>query len=149
MTSAAGLIEQSLLHIAETGSELRHGLYQRFFAAFPDRRSAFLCPDATSIRMTDETMQMLYGIAAGEDWVWLLISELVATHRSYGQLPLEEYHAWVDMLPMEVEHVLGDQWTAPMAEAWHCSAEELKAMITRASNDWDRILPSGQARVSA
>jgi hemoglobin-like flavoprotein len=149
MTSNAELIEQSLLHIAESGTELRHGLYQRFFAAFPDRRNAFLCPEATSIRMTDETLQMLYGIAAGEDWVWLLISELVATHRSYGQLPLEEYHAWVDMLPAEVAQILAERWSAPMARAWHSSAEELKAMITRAISDWDRILPSGQARVSA
>ena len=149
MTAPATLIEQSLLQLAEQGIELRHGLYQRFFAAYPDRRSAFLCPDATSIRMTDETLQMLYGIAAGEDWVWLMIAELVATHRSYGELPLAEYHSFVDMVVLELEQTLGKFWTADIAQAWQASADELKAMITRASSDWDRVLPSGQARVRA
>lgn len=145
MGTPAALIEQSLLALAEQGIELRHGLYERFFAAFPERRADFLCPEATSIRMTDETLQMLYGIAEGEDWVWQLIAELVATHRSYGNLPIAEYHAWVDMVPLELEQALGTRWTAAMAKAWQGCAEELKAMITRASQDWDRILPSGYA----
>ena len=85
MANAAELIEQNLLQLARRGIELRHGLYERFFAAFPERRSAFLCPEATSIRMTDETLQMLHGIAAGESWVWPLIAELIATHGAVSE----------------------------------------------------------------
>jgi hypothetical protein len=66
MASDAQLIEASLLAFAESGIEIRHGLYARFFAAFPDRVPAFLSPEATSVRMTDETLQMLHGLASDE-----------------------------------------------------------------------------------
>lgn len=141
MSSQAELIEASLLALAERGVELRHGLFERFFAAFPARRAAFLVPEATSIRMTDETLQMLYGLAQGEEWVWPLVAELVATHRSYGTLPLEEYHAFVDMVLLELAATLGKAWTAPVASAWQAQAQRLKAMITDAAGEWDRILP--------
>lgn len=149
MASAADLMEQSLLKLAERGIELRHGLYQRFFAAFPERRSAFLCPDATSIRMTDETLQMMHGIAAEENWVWPLVAELIATHRSYGALPLREYDAFVDMLVDELCEALGPDLTRDQADAWRDQAERLKTMIGKAQAEWDQVLPRGQIKVSA
>jgi hemoglobin-like flavoprotein len=143
----AELIERSLLTLAESGTELRHGLFARFFQRFPERRKDFLAPEATSVRMTDETLQMLYGLASGETWVWPLIAELVATHRSYGRLPLSEYEGFVDLLLDELGETLGSGWTAPVSEAWRRQGERLKAMIAEASADWERILPqSGAAR---
>ena len=139
----AALMEQSLLKLAESGVELRHGLYQRFFAAFPARQAAFLCPEATSLRMTDETLQMLYGLAGEEKWVWPLVAELIYTHRAYGKLPLREYDAFVDMVIAELAAVLGESWSEAEAEAWQAQAERLKTMIATAQAEWDPVMPRG------
>ena len=141
--SAAAAMEHALTLLAERDSELRHGLYERFFARFPQRRAAFLCPEATSVRMTDETLQLLYGLAGGETWVWPLVAELVATHQAYGDLPLSEYDAFVDMLVEEFAAALGADWTREQADAWGQQAEALKAMIGKAQAEWDHILPRG------
>jgi hemoglobin-like flavoprotein len=139
--SDAELIEASLLRLADTGVELRHGLFERFFAAYPERQAAFLCPEATSVRMTDETLQILYGLAQDEAWVWPLIAELVATHRSYGTLPLAEYEAFIDLTLVELGEALGSDWTDPCAAAWGRQAARFKALIAEATEEWNRILP--------
>lgn len=140
MTDAA-LLEASLLALAESGIELRHGLYQRFFALFPERQAAFLSTEATSVRMTDETLQIMYGLSAGEGWAETLIAELVGTHRSYGELPLAEYDAFIDLTVEELARMIGPQWTADMAEAWGRQAVRFKALVANATADWDRLLP--------
>lgn len=136
-------MEQTLALLAERNIELRHGLYERFFAAFPARRSAFLCPEATSVRMTDETLQMLHGLAAGETWVWPLVAELIYTHRAYGALPLREYDAFVDMVVEELAAALGPDFTREQEAAWSEQAEALKTMIGKAQAEWDQVLPRG------
>jgi hemoglobin-like flavoprotein len=136
-------MEQTLALLAERNIELRHGLYERFFAAFPARREAFLCPEATSVRMTDETLQMMSGLAAGETWVWPLVAELIYTHRAYGALPLREYDAFVDMVVEELEAALGADFTREQETAWNEQAEALKAMIGKAQAEWDQVLPRG------
>lgn len=145
MAGDAELIEASLLALAATGIEIRHRLFDRFFEAFPHRRKDFLAREATTIRMTDEALQILYGLAGDEGWVWTLVSELVATHRSYGHLPVGEYDGFVDLLVTELAEVLGDNWTQPTDAAWHRQAARLKVMIADASADWDRILPRSGA----
>jgi hemoglobin-like flavoprotein len=92
--------------------------------------------------MTDETLQMLYGLASNEDWVETLIAELVATHRSYGDLQLAEYESFIDLLVAELGEALGTDWTPECAAAWRRQADQLKAMIAKAQADWDRILPT-------
>ena len=141
MTSDAALIEASLLRLAERGIELRHGLYERFFAAYPARRADFLCPEATSIRMTDETLQMMHGLATDESWVWPLVAELSYTHRAYGRLPFAEYEAFVDLTVAEMAEALGDDWSEAQAEAWGRQAARLKGMIAKAQTEWDVVLP--------
>ena len=141
MASDAELIEASLLQLAELGIELRRGLFERFFAAFPERQSAFLCPEATSVRMTDETLQIMYGLALDEPWAWPLIAELVGTHRMYGTLPLAEYDAFIDLTLEEFAAALGPDWTEPCAEAWGRQAVRFKALIAEATDEWNRILP--------
>ncbi len=135
-------MEHTLALLAERNIELRHGLYERFFARFPARRKAFLCPEATSVRMTDETLQLLYGLALGETWVWPLVAELVVTHRAYGALPLREYDAFVDLVVDELKAALGTGWTREQAEAWQEQAEALKTMVGKAQAEWDQVLPS-------
>ena len=134
-------MEATLVLLAERNIEVRHGLYERFFAAFPARRAAFLCPEATSVRMTDETLQMLHGLASDETWVWPLVAELVVTHRAYGALPLREYDAFVDMVVAELEAALGADFTPEQQAAWLIQARALKTMIAKAQAEWDLVLP--------
>lgn len=141
MPNDAELMEQSLLALADRGIELRHKLYERFFAAFPGRREAFLCPHATSIRMTDETLQIMHGLATDADWVWTLVAELIGTHRSYGRLPLEEYEGFIDLTVDELAVALGEDCSPECHAAWLRQAARFKQMVADASSDWDRILP--------
>lgn len=91
--------------------------------------------------MTDETLQMLHGLATGETWVWPLVAELIYTHRAYGALPLREYDAFVDMVVEELEAALGSDFTRDQETAWSQQAEALKTMIGKAQAEWDQVLP--------
>jgi hypothetical protein len=142
MTEVAAM-EASLAAVADAGIDIRHALFDRFFAAFPDRRASFMVVDASSRRMTDETLQMMFGLAKGEGWVWPLVAELVFTHRAYGPLPIAEYDAFIDMTVAELGAAAGTAWNAEAAAAWQRHADALKAMIRRARAEWESAMPVG------
>ena len=146
MNSDAAPIEASLTAVADAGIDIRHALFDRFLAAYPARRAAFLNLDAASRRMTDETLQILYGLAQGETWVWPLVAELVATHRNYGALPMAEYDAFIDLAIDELGRAAGASWTVAAAAAWARQGEALKAMVRRAAAEWQSAMPEGTAR---
>jgi len=137
--SDAASMEASLIAVAD--ADIRLPLFERFFAAFPGRRASFISIDAASRRMTDETLQMMFGLAKGEGWVWPLVTELVHTHRAYGPLPIAEYDAFIDMTVVELGIAAGAAWTAGCAASWQEQAEALKAMIRRARAEWQVALP--------
>ena len=139
----AALMEASLTAVADAGVDIRHALFDRFFAAFPDRRASFMVVDASSRRMTDETLQMMFGLAKGEGWVWPLVAELVFTHRAYGPLPIAEYDAFIDMTVAELSAAARGAWSSEMAAAWQRHADALKAMIRRARAEWENAMPVG------
>ncbi|MHA4838801.1 hypothetical protein [Sphingopyxis sp. MSC1_008] len=139
----AVLMEASLTAVADAGIDIRHALFDRFFAAFPDRRASFMVVDASSRRMTDETLQMMFGLAKGEGWVWPLVAELVFTHRAYGPLPIAEYDAFIDMTVAELGAAAGGAWGSETATAWRRQADALKAMIRRARAEWESAMPVG------
>ncbi len=130
--------------VADAGIDIRHRLFARFFAAYPDRRAAFINVDAASRRMTDETLQIMFGLASGESWVWPLVAELVVTHRNYGALPMTEYDAFIDMTLIELGVAAGAAWTPACASAWTDQASGLKAMIRRAQTEWQSAMPEGR-----
>ena len=139
----AALMEASLTAVADAGIDIRHALFDRFFAAFPERRASFMVVDASSRRMTDETLQMMFGLAKGEGWVWPLVAELVFTHRAYGPLPIAEYDAFIDMTVAELGAAAGTAWNEEAAAAWQRHADALKAMIRRARAEWESAMPVG------
>ena len=136
-------MEASLVAVADAGVDVRHALFDRFFAVFPDRRASFMIVDASSRRMTDETLEMMLGLAKGEGWVWPLVAELVFTHRAYGPLPIAEYDAFIDMTVEELGTASGAGWSAAAAAAWRRQAEALKAMIRQARAEWESAMPVG------
>ena len=136
--SDAAAMEASLAAVAV---DIRLPLFERFFAAFPDRRASFISVDAASRRMTDETLQMMFGLAKEDGWVWPLVAELVHTHQTYGPLPIAEYDAFIDMTVVELGIAVGPAWSGECTAAWQRRADELKAMIRRARAEWQAALP--------
>ncbi len=144
----AAAMEASLIAAADAGIDIRHNLFERFFAAYPARRASFISVDAASRRMTDETLQMMFGLAQGEGWVWPLVAELVFTHRNYGALPIAEYDAFIDMTVEELGLAAGPAWTAACASAWQHNADALKAMIRQARAEWATAMPAGAPQIA-
>lgn len=133
------LMEASLLAAAEAEVPLHAPLFERFFAAFPGRRAAFYILDAAAPRMTDETLQIMFGLASGESWVWPFVSEMVSMHRNYGDLPVEEFDSFIDMTVDELGEAAGAAWTSECEAAWRRQAERLKALIVEARQGWDAL----------
>ena len=142
----AAAMEASL--IAAAGADIRLPLFERFFAAFPERRASFISVDAASRRMTDETLAMMLGLAKGEGWVWPLVTELVFTHRSYGALPIAEYDAFIDMTVDELGKAAGTEWTVEAKSVWQRHADALKAMIRKARKEWKSAMPAGAPQLA-
>jgi hemoglobin-like flavoprotein len=128
----AELMEASLLAVGEAHVDIRADLFDRFFKAFPDRRASFYNEDASTPRMTNETLEMMLGLATDEKWVWYQIASLVFTHRNYGPLPQEEYDVFVDLAVETLGDAAGDSWTTDCAAAWGRQARKLKTMIAEA-----------------
>lgn len=142
MPTDAELMEASLISTSEAGVELRHPLFARWFAAWPERAATFINADASSRRMTDETLEMMLGLAKGEElWVGPLVDELAFTHRSYGRLPWAEYESWIDLTVDVVGELAGAAWNAETEMAWKRQAEQLKGLLTDARVGWDRAMP--------
>jgi hypothetical protein len=142
MSSDADLMETSLIALADSGVELRHPLFARWFAAWPDRRATFLNVDAASRRMTDETLEMMLGLAKGEElWVRPLVDELAFTHRSYGRLPWVEYESWIDLTIVVLGELAEATWNAETKAAWERQGQRLTLLIIAARDAWDRVMP--------
>src|SRR3546814_21089805 len=135
-------MEASLAAVADAGVDIRHALFDRFFAAFPDRRASFMIVDASSRRMTDETLQMMLRLAKGESWVWPLVAELVFTHRAYRALPIEEYDAFIDKTGEETGTAAGAAWEAETGTPWQPPADDLKAVNHKARHDRGKDSPT-------
>ncbi|HEX7693058.1 MAG TPA: hypothetical protein VF409_01120 [Sphingomonas sp.] len=131
----AELIEASLIALDGREAAMRDLLFDRFFARFPERRAIFLHVDATSVRMTDETLQWMYGLARDRKWVWSQVAELVFNHRNYGDLGQDEYDAFVD-LAIDALRDTVDDWNAPTESAWRRQAASLKTLVARARAEW-------------
>jgi len=136
MESDAELMERSLAAAAPNEAGMRAALFERFLTRHPDHRALFMHVEATSIRMTDEALTWLLGVAQGENWVWGQIAELVYQHNNYGHLPAEDYADFIAMTIDALEEAAGAEWNEATAAAWQRSATALNALITRAIGEW-------------
>jgi hypothetical protein len=139
----AECMEDSLIAGAEAGIELRFALFERFFAAWPERRGTFLNLDAASRRMTDETLEMLVGLAKSEEsWVWPMAADLMANHRGYGNLPWAEFESWIALTIDSVQDAAGAAWDAETEAAWNRQAARLNKLLLEARDGWERAMPA-------
>ena len=139
MATDAELMEQTLESLAGKDDALRLELFRRFFAEFPARRADFIAFDASSRRMTDETLQLLHGLATNADWLWTQLADLVDLHRAYGALPAIEFDRFI-ALTADTACDLADAPEAARA-AWAAKAAELKQLVRKARLEWETALP--------
>ena len=125
-------MEATLVAIAEADIDIVPGLFEHFFAAFPEQRPAFINLAAASGRMTNETIEALLGLAADESWVPVTITNFVDLHRNYGEIPNAQYWAFVDMVVDALADAAGTGWSDRQERAWRNQARRLNAMIAEA-----------------
>jgi hypothetical protein len=141
MPNDVDLMEASLAAAAE--ADINGPLYARFFESYPDRRPTFINLDVSQRRMTDETLQMMLGLAKGERWVWPLIAELTFTHRNYGSIPHSEYRAFITMTIDTLAASAGNAWTPATDTAWRTQGDALYTKIVAAREGWSEAMPGG------
>lgn len=126
-------MDESLAALADREIDYPALLFDRFLAAFPGERAKFLNLAAARTRMSDETLQMLYGIASGERWVDTAVADFVDLHRNYGTIDLAVYCGFVDLAVETLAIAAGDAWTDTAASGWERAAGVLKSKILRAT----------------
>lgn len=126
------IMEAPLLAIAEADIDIAPILFDRFFAAFPERRAVFINPDAARGRMTNETIEAMIGLATNEHWVPTTIVNFVDLHTIYDDFPASLYAAFIDLTVDTLADSAGTAWTAESDAAWRMQADRLKAMVAEA-----------------
>jgi len=128
----AAAMEQTLFAIADAGIDIVPLLFSRFLETYPEQRSAFTNLEAAQGRMTNETIEALIGLATNAYWVPVTITNFVDLHRNYGDIPLELYVAFVDMLVVSLAEAAGSAWSLEQELAWQSQAKRLNTMIAQA-----------------
>lgn len=131
-TSISARMEAVLIAIAEADIDIIPGLFDRFFAAFPEQRPAFINLTAASGRMTNETIAALVGLATDEPWVPVTITNFVDLHHNYGEIPQTHYTAFVDMVVDALAEAAGAEWNDQRERDWRAQARRLNTMIAEA-----------------
>lgn len=139
MKSDAELLERTLEALADREDALRIELFERFFADYPARRADFIAFEASSRRMTDETLQLLHGQASGALWLWTQVADLVDLHRAYGALADAEFDRFIE-LTAETACDLADA-ADEERRAWGRQVDALQALVLKARAEWEVALP--------
>lgn len=139
---AATQMERTLLAVADTGIDIAPLLFERFLAAYPVQRATFINLEAAMGRMTNETVEALLGLATSEFWVPVTIANFVDLHRNYGEIPLAQYVAFVDMVVDTLSEAAGAGWTEAQELAWRTQAKRLNGMIAEACKGRTPALPA-------
>ena len=139
MADDAQWMERTLEALAGKDDALSIRLFELFFAEFPARRTDFIAFEASSRRMTDETLQLLYGQASGAHWLWTQVADLVDLHRSYGAYTDAEFDRFI-VLTAETACELADAGDEER-RAWGRQADALQALVHKARAEWEVALP--------
>lgn len=129
------LIEQTLEALEGKENDFRLSVFERLFTAYPDVKELFLGFEGSSVRMSDEILGLLHGLATGEDWVENQTIDVIDLHQNYGDFQLSQFFHFAEIAVETVCELTGacDQQRA----AWQRQAERLKPFIEQARADWD------------
>lgn len=139
---ARAQMEITLFAIADSDVDIAPMLFERFLAAFPEQRATFTNLEAAMGRMTNETVEALLGLATGEYWVPVTITNFVDLHRNYGAIPFAHYVAFVDMVVEALAEAAGRGWSSAQEAAWKAQAKRLNLMIADACEGRTPAMPA-------
>lgn len=107
-------------------------VFARFLADYPDEAARFINLDAAVLRMTDETLVLLLGLAGGEGWAPGGAAHWADLHRNYGAIADDRYRAWTRLVVEELASTAGADWVRS-AQGWAEASEQLTALLLTAN----------------
>jgi hypothetical protein len=111
---------------------LSQRVFARFLAEYPDEAARFINLDAAVLRMTDETLVLLLGLAGGEGWAAGGAAHWADLHRNYGAIADDRYRAWTQLVVEELALATEAEWL-PSASGWADASEQLTALLLAAN----------------
>jgi hemoglobin-like flavoprotein len=128
---APNLIEASLEIAAERCEDLTPGVYRRLFAAHPDMEALFLRDSNNLVKgeMLARVIEAILDFAGPRHYAATLIQCEVITHAGYD-VPPEVFRIFFGTVAAELREVLGEDWTAPIDEAWRRLLDQLDFYVT-------------------
>ncbi len=131
VATAPNLIEASLEIAAERCEDLTPGVYRRLFAAHPEMEALFLRDSNNLVKgeMLARVFEAILDFAGPRHYAATLIQCEVITHAGYD-VPPEVFRIFFGTVAAELREVLGEDWTAPIDEAWRRLLEQLDFYVT-------------------
>ncbi len=129
------LIEQTLNALHGKEEEYRTTVFDRLFSTYPDVHRNFLGLEGSKVRMSNEVIELMRGLASDADWVEMQTIDVIDLHRSYGDFALDQFFHFADFAVDSICKVTGA--SAEQRAAWQRQADKLKPLIEQARPDWD------------
>ena len=122
-------MEASVVALGEGYEGLAAELFEDFIAAHPHYASAFMNPEAARERMTRETLEAMLGLAGGESWVPVAVTNFVDLHRNYAAFTPQDYAAWFALVIAAMARRAGAAWPGEARAAWDRRAARLNRLV--------------------
>lgn len=129
MPSDSALMEASLAALGDRYDGMAAELFDRFIADHPHYAPVFLNPEAARERMTSETLEAMLGLAAGEPWVDLAVTNFIDLHHNYADFTAPDYAAWFALVIATMARRTGSDWPEGASAAWQRQADALTAKV--------------------
>lgn len=129
MSARPNPIEQSFELAASRCADLTPLVYQRLFSARPETRAMFRSQGSEFVMgsMLGLTIEAILDLAGERSGHFRLIACEVASHDAYGT-PRELFIAFFAVIRDTLRDLLGDEWSAEMAQAWQTLLVEIEAL---------------------
>ncbi len=128
MSAFPNPIEQSFELAASRCADLTPLVYQRLFTEHPESRAMFRSQGSELVMgsMLALTIEAILDFAGPRNGHFRLIACEVASHDAYGT-PRELFIAFFAIIRDTLRDLLGDEWSAEMAQAWDQLLVEIEA----------------------
>ena len=129
MNASLNPIERSFELAASRCADLAPLVYQRLFDAHPETRAMFRSQGSELVMgsMLALTIDAILDFAGERSGHFRLIACEVASHDAYGT-PRELFIAFFAIIRDTLRDLLGEEWSAGMAQAWQTLLVEIEAM---------------------
>ncbi len=128
MNASPNPIEHSFELAALRGADLTPLVYQRLFNGHPETRAMFRSQGSELVMgsMLALTIEAILDFAGPRNGHFRLIACEVVSHDAYGT-PRELFTAFFATIRDTLRDLLGDEWSAEMAQAWDALLVEIEA----------------------